>query len=309
MAAVTDRRHTDLYVSAATFLSEHGLHPDPAAYLAHGYVDLCLSAWPGSSGARLDLATRWAVWTWLADDVLDGELRDAEPATVPVFVHALIVALNGKRQDEGPHGARPVVRALCALSRETQASMPEAWWRRYREQVIDWIDAAAAKLVRFVQPARVPSLSQYLALRPADGGMLLAAMWCEVAEECVTPQWTAPVVRLLLDAFSTVGYLANDLAAAVAVAVDGDRFGVVDALEVAEELTRAQAQEQAREWLAAEERRFQVICRAVRTDPALDEATRQLARSLDRFQWALTAWTATSSRCRPPAGVTEAVPR
>ncbi|MCX4750502.1 terpene synthase family protein [Kitasatospora sp. NBC_01287] len=307
MAPVTDRRHTDLYVSAATFLTEHGLHPDPAAHLAHGYVDLCLAAWPGSSGAPLDLATRWAVWTWLADDVLDRELRDAEPATVPAFVHALIIALNGKRQDEGPHATQPVVRALCALSRETQASMPEAWWRRYREQMIDWIDAAAAKLVRFVQPARVPSLSQYLALRPADGGMLLAAMWCEVAEECVTPQWTAPVVRLLLDAFSTVGYLANDLAAAVAV--DRDRFGVVDALRVAEELTRPQARARAEEWLIAERCRFEVLCRAARTDPALDDATHRLAHALDRFLRALTAWTASSPRYRPPAAVAEAAAR
>lgn len=58
--------------------------------------------------------------------------------------------------------------------------------------------AACAKLVDFVQPRRTPTLREYLLLRPTDGGMVLAAMWCELAGRCVTPDWHDALVQSLL---------------------------------------------------------------------------------------------------------------
>lgn len=207
---ITDRRHTDLYVSAATFLTQYRLHPDPAGYLAHGYVDLCLAAWPTASGAELDLATRWAVWTWVVDDVFDSEMVGQPPQTVGEFALSLLLVAGGSARPSPVD--RPTVQALADLVRDTRELMPTGWCKRYIAHLEGWVHAASVKLTDFVQPARTPTLREYLTLRPADGAMLLAAMWCELAEQCITPDWNDALVQSLLRSFSTVGFLTNDLA-------------------------------------------------------------------------------------------------
>ncbi|WP_329578927.1 hypothetical protein OG500_10285 [Kitasatospora sp. NBC_01250] len=196
MTTVTDPRHTDLYVSAATFLTQYGLHPDPAAFLSHGYVDLCLAAWPGACGAELDLATRWAVWTWIVDDTFDTELLGESRQVVGEFALSLLLVAGGSTRP-GP-GDHPAVHALAALAADTRAMVPEFWWQRYLTHLEEWVHAACAKLVDFVQPRRTPTLREYLLLRPTDGGMVLAAMWCELAGRCVTPDWHDALVQSLL---------------------------------------------------------------------------------------------------------------
>ncbi|WP_327068116.1 terpene synthase family protein [Kitasatospora sp. NBC_01250] len=284
----TDARHTDLYVSAATFLTQYGLHPDPAGYLAHGYVDLCLAGWPTACGAELDLATRWALWTWIVDDVFDAELLGESPQVVGEFTLTLLLVAGGSaRPAPGDH---PAVRALADLAADTRAMMPALWWQRYLTHLEEWVHAASAKLLDFVQPHRTPTLRQYLTIRPTDGGMLLAAMWCELAGRCVTPDWNDALVQSLLHSFSTIGCLANGLAADAA-----DTFTAVDALRASHPLPPPQAHAHVRALLDAEERRFWWLCTAVRDDE-LATATRQFARALERFRHALTTWTTTSTR-------------
>ncbi len=178
--------------------------------------------------------------------------------------------------------------------------MPDWWWSRYRASVEAWILAAAEKLQRFVQPSRTPTLREYQVLRPADGGMLLAAQWCELAEQVVTPDWHNPLVQSLLRSFSTVGCLTNDLAASAA----GDTFNAVHALIAAQGLAPGQARERIDELLRAEVFRFWWVYCAVRQGfpvgdpsaggPALD--TGRFAWCLDQFRVALADWTRTSSR-------------
>ena len=301
---VTDPRRTDLYVSAATFLHQHELHPDPSAYLAHGYVDLCLRAWPGATGAPLHLATQWALWTWRADDVFDQELKSAPLREVGGLVVQLVEMLgNGSPPDPDDP---PVVCALADLVERTRPMMPDWWWSRYRAGVETWVLAAADKLQRFVQPSRTPTLREYQMLRPADGGMLLAAMWCELAEQVVTPDWHDPLVQSLLAAFSTIGCLTNDLAAA-----SGDLFNAVDALAAAQGLTPALAWEHVDMVLRAEVSRFRWVYFALQEFAAGTSATgtwlavdtARFAQSLDLFREELTEWTRTSSRyvLAPPA--------
>ncbi|MFF7637802.1 terpene synthase family protein [Kitasatospora sp. NPDC008050] len=154
----------------------------------------------------------------------------------------------------------------------------------------EWVHAASAKLLDFVQPHRTPTLREYLTIRPTDGGMLLAAMWCELAERCVTPDWNDALVQSLLRSFSTVGCLINDLAAGSA-----DAFTAVDALRTSRGLLPTQAHQQVRALLDAEERRFRWLQTAVRDDE-LHIATRRFARSPDHFRHALADWTQVSSR-------------
>ncbi|MFF7634715.1 terpene synthase family protein [Kitasatospora sp. NPDC008050] len=292
LRAVTDHRHTDLYVGVATFLTQYGLRPDPAAYLAHGYVDLCLAAWPSACGAELDLATRWAVWTWIVDDVFDTEMLGASRQLVGEFALSLLLVAGGTARP-GP-GDHPTLHALAALVADTRAMVPEFWWQRYLTHLEEWVHAASAKLVDFVQPQRTPTLREYLLLRPADGGMVLAAMWCELAGRCVTPDWHDALVQSLLRSFSTVGCLTNDLAAA-----DSDTFTASRALRVGQGMPDAEARGKARGLLEAEERRFWWLCTAVRDDAELDTATRRFAHVLDDFRHALADWTRTSSRYVP----------
>lgn len=287
----TDSRHADLFVSATTFLTVHDLHPDPATYLAHGYVDLCLAAWPTAAGAPLDLATRWALLIWLTDDVFDDEMRDATPRTVIEVGRSLVRALGDTHRLVADD--HPAARALAELARETRLMMPEFWWRRYREQLEIWVDAASEKLLHHVQPKQVPTLREYLTIRPADGGMLLAAMWCELAEQCITPDWNEPLLQDMLKAFSTVGCLVNDLSADV-----DDTFTAVGALVGSQGLPRERALREVRELLDAEELRFRWHYDAVRASSS--DRTFRFAGAVNQFRRALTGWTAVSSRYRGP---------
>ncbi|MGF1428058.1 hypothetical protein [Kitasatospora sp. LaBMicrA B282] len=108
-----DRRHADLHAAVHTWLETHRLHPDPGTYLSHGYLRLCLRAWPAASGAPLLLAATWAVWTWLADDVLEvwvvaaGESRWVLRDHLPRRRSGLRpVTRPSRRQEGGPTGRR-----------------------------------------------------------------------------------------------------------------------------------------------------------------------------------------------------------
>ncbi|MBB4924933.1 terpene synthase family protein [Kitasatospora kifunensis] len=299
----TDARYADLYGSARRFLERHGLHPDPIGYLGHGYVQLFLAAWRGATGEPLELAACWGLWTWRLDDILDQEMRDAEPKATGLLVARLLRVLNGVPAEPGDH---PAVRALADLVERTRPAMPESWWTRYSAELDAWLHAATDKLEGFVRPRRTPTLRQYMALRPVDGGMLLAAMWCELAMRCVTPDWDTLAVRSLLGSFSAVGTLANDLASSA----QDDTFTAQDALAHTIGLTVEKARQRVREQLEAESRRFWWQLTALwdsaveaRTtdprDPPPASTTVRFALALDQFQHALTAWTAHSARYRP----------
>ncbi|WP_329572880.1 terpene synthase family protein [Kitasatospora sp. NBC_01266] len=294
--SVTDARHPGLYDATLAFLARHDLQPDPAGFLEHGYVDLFLAAWRGSTGEPLELAACWGLWTWRLDDVLDTELRDADSTTVGALVGRLVDVLDGEPAELGDH---PTVRALAELVRRTRPAMPRGWWERYASELDAWLRAASDKLAAFVQAGRTPSLRQYLTLRPIDGGMLLAAMWTELALDCVTPDWGTLLVHRLLDAFSACGTLTNDLAADPA-----DPFTAQASLAAAG-LSLTEARERVREQLSAEASRVWLLLTAIREDArlagpgAVAPVTLDFALALDRFQRALTDWTRTSSRYRP----------
>lgn len=286
-----------LTVVATDFLAAHGLHPDPAAFLKQGFVGLFRTAWRGAEDSNLRLAMEWALWTWRVDDVIDTDLRDSEPGMVDELVMRLADVLysDGATAGEDDH---PTVRALGHLVGRTVPAMPEEWWRRYRRELDRWLDAAADKLRTHVAPRRIPSLRRYLELRPADGGMLLAAMWTEMALGCVSPDWDSSVIQALLRHFSSAGTLGNDLAAA-----DGDPFTAQAALAQAEGLTAAEARAEVGELLDAERRLFGLFHSAVREpmgwrDPAerIAPATVHLADGLARFLEALDGWTSSSAR-------------
>ena len=295
MERLTDPRHTDLYGGARTWMTGHSLHPEPDAYLEHGYVDLCLTAWPTAAGAPLQLATQWALLIWLLDDIFDQELADAEPAAVLAFARSLQAA-TAHQPTSADHVA---VRALANLARQTQAMMPRRWWNRYQQELLSWVHAARVKAVDYVQPGRVPTLREYQMLRPTDGGMLLAAHWCELAEQVVTPAWNDPLVQDLLGAFSACGYLANDLAA-----LAEERFTAVAALVRTTDCSRLDARDLVESMLRAEEERFWWARTALsdvddaqpRSGAGPVRDTSQFARNLDRFRQALSEWTSASSR-------------
>ncbi|GAA1994791.1 terpene synthase family protein [Kitasatospora viridis] len=299
---VTDPRLADLDSSIRNWLTSNRLVLNVDAFLGHGYLALCLRAWPDSTGARLDLAVRWAIWTWAADDILDSALLDSDQARE--FAADVGRAISGGGLTGAIH---PAVAALVPLAMETRSLMPVEWWRKYQHEMSAWLSSATDRLARYVLPRRVPSLRAYQAIRPDDGGMLLAAAWCELATGCVTDVLDDPLVRVLLMTFSTVGYLANDL-----VADEGDVFTVVRALARTEGLSAEEAHGRAVALLAAELERWQYLCGVVQDDgedgytpPRLAMSpmgletvvdTRRVARIFDQFLRALVEWTATSTR-------------
>lgn len=286
-----------LYGEAHTFLMKHDLHPAPSDYLRQGYVVLCLAAWRGADGPRLELATCWALWTWRTDDVIDTELRDAAPGAADRLVMRLLDVLDGNAAEPTDH---PTVLALADLIDRTALVMPQEWWTRYQTELDAWLNAAADKLSTYVQPGRTPSLREYLMLRPVDGGMLLAAMWCELAMDCVTPDWSSLLVHRLLDAFSAVGTLRNDLASTDA----RDTFTAQAALSRSAGLPPQKAREKVFGQLDAERERFWFTMTAVRDEacladteaPAVSPVTAMFATALDQFLRALADWTQVSSR-------------
>ena len=160
-AKTFDPRRTDLYVGARTWMVQFDLHPAPDDYLGHGYVELCLRAWPTAAGAPLHLAAQWALLVWLLDDELDQEPLGAAPDVVDRLVLALLDAAAGASRP------RPTItlssRRWRIWSQRTREMMPGFWWGRYRRQLAAWIRAANEKLVDYVRsradadPARVPA--------------------------------------------------------------------------------------------------------------------------------------------------------
>ncbi|MDH6117246.1 hypothetical protein ABH930_001769 [Kitasatospora sp. GAS204A] len=300
----TDTRYPGLHRAVLAFLERHALHHDPLGYLDHGYVTLFLAAWRGSTGEPLELAACWGLLVWRLDDVIDTELRDAAPKAVGQLVARLVDVLDGESAEQGDH---PTVRALAELVRRTFTVMPEDWWARYASELDAWIRAAVDKLEGYVRPRRTPTLREYVTLRPIDGGMLLAAMWTELALQCVTPDWTSLPVNSLLSCFSEIGTLTNDLAANG----QGDTFTAQDALARTTGLSAEQARQRVGQQLEAEKHRFAWLLMAVRADAIADLAGRYpaplspdtvtFALALDRFRQALTDWTGTSSRYQPAA--------
>ncbi|WP_280721277.1 terpene synthase family protein [Kitasatospora sp. MAA4] len=278
------------------------VHPAPDDYLGHEYVELCLRGWPTAVGAPLHLGVQWALLAWLLDDEFDREARGASPEVVDRLVVALLDAVAGDAQPGA--GDHPLVRALADLVERTREMMPGFWWGRYRRQFAAWVQAANEKLTDYVRPGRTPTLREYELLRPADGGMLLAAMWCELAEQCVTPEWNTPLVQELLRSFSACGCLANDLAAG-----PEDAFTAVAALVRSAGLPVRDAEERVRELLRAQELGFwwaHAVLVADEANPQHEAAglildTSRFAGTLDRFRAALSEWTATSSRYAPAA--------
>ncbi|MDH6121428.1 hypothetical protein ABH930_006909 [Kitasatospora sp. GAS204A] len=304
----SDTRHPGLHRAVHAFLERHALHHDPLGYLEHGYVPLFLAGWRGSTGEPLELAACWGLLVWRLDDVFDTELRDAALKVVSVLVARLVDVLDGEPAEPGDH---PAVRALADLVERTRAVMPEGWWTRYTAELDAWLHAAADKLEGYVRPCRTPTLREYVTLRPIDGGMLLAAMWTELALQCVTPDWTSLPVNSLLSCFSEIGTLTNDLAANG----QGDTFTAQDALARSTGLSAEQARRRVREQLEAEKHRFAWLLMAVRADAIADLAGRypaplsadtvRFALALDRFRQALTDWTRTSSRYQQTTALIE----
>lgn len=311
---LTDRRYATLAVAIRKWLDDSQLTPDPEALLEHDYLSLCLRAWPESSGDRLTLATQWALWTWIMDDHLDTGRFDSssgqfDQVMLNAFTGAVYQALDGLSPADG--ATHPAVTALGPLVEATRAAMPADWWRRYERDVHVWLHSAAIKRVRFLQPARTPGLRDYQTIRPADGGMMMASGWCELATSCVTTERHVPLLQSLLASFSTVGYLANDLAAG-----PDDVFTVVNALAKTERLKLPRARARATGLLAAELERWTYLCGAVTDTPGddfrmtpgfvtstsgatLSVDTARFARTHDRFLRALVEWTASSSRYAP----------
>lgn len=307
------RRQAELEASIREWLTSNQLIPNLDAFLGHGYLELCLRAWPDATGERLGLAARWAIWTWIADDILDTELL-TYPEVV-AFTTAVGRAISGGASYDDTH---PAVRPLARLAMDARMLMPVAWWRQFDHEMSAWLDAATAKLARYVRPGRVPSLRAYQTIRPEDGGMRLAAMWTELATGCIAGERETPAVQELLRAFSTVGCLANDLAAA-----DDDVFTVVRALAKSEGVSIEQARARAVDLLVAERERWCFLCDAAQdegedgqsaprlamspTDAEVVVDSPRAARNLDQFLRALLEWTETSTRYAP--ATVEGAPR
>lgn len=306
MTAPLDLRRDALTAFAEDFLRTYDLHPDPAAYLAQGFVDLALAAWRGSVGERLDLATRWALWMWLADDHVDSDLQQGAAADALVM-RLLEILLDEQRSSPTDH---PCARALEYLVGSTTALMPRAWWIRYRDELAEWLQAAVDKRHSFVLPGRTPSLREYLAFRPVDGGMKVAAMWTELALDCVSPDWTSYELRCALDAFSAVGTLLNDLAA-----LDSDTITAQAALAHSARIPLAEARQEISRLIDAQKRLFWVQEIAITDDAdrggegALAPETALLVRGCGRFLQALSNWTRSSSRYADEAASQLAVAR
>lgn len=313
-AARPDPRLADLDAAIRAWLTTSRLIPDVDALLAHGYIDLCLRAWPDVTGERLTLATRWAIWTWIVDDILDSAVLDA--AEVRHFATEVSRAISGGALVGEIH---PAVAALVPLAAATRTLMPATWWHAYQGELVGWVVAVGHKLAEHVRPGRVPSLREYQALRPTDGGMVLAARWTELATATVPDQQHGGRFQEILTAFSTVGCLTNDVRAA-----DGELFSLITVLTRSERLTTQQARNRVATQLAVEWERWEAACWAAQdgsegslaepvliTSPLGVEVIVNEARCvlhLDQFLRALLAWTETSTRYVPRPAV-EAVAR
>lgn len=299
MGSVPASKRDELTREMAHWMTNAGISPpgvSATAYLSAGFVPLALAVWPlpQSSRPRLVLTVKWMLWMWLADDHYDTVLLGERAHVAAEFHQQCSDALDQPDTCEQRH---PLAKEVVSLARQTSEMMPPWWWKRYQQTMTQWMERAYLNHVHYDRPQTTPTVAEYLAERPIDGGMMLAAQWCDLAlNSCITEEeWASPRVQDILTRFSNVSCWMNDLHDDPKLYEAGKGRNLVSSL-VLEGFTPDVATAHVAALTESERRLLMFLGTAAARDATARHGLRDWIFNLLLFTEELEKWTNTSSR-------------
>lgn len=207
-------RRAELEERAVAWLDRSGIFRDAterAWSIATHSTDFSCRMIPHGRDEPLLLFIEWNHWAFALDDLW----HDTGAADIKT---ARIVDLNARisRCLEAPGsamlGTSPFDRALEDLAARTRALAGPVQLRRVAEGMRDWLFGAAWQ-VSNIERRVMPTLSDYVALRPSINGTRFSLAWNQIASGIEVPdeELSAPPVQALTEAAGFIVSCDNDL--------------------------------------------------------------------------------------------------
>lgn len=255
--------------------------PAGTRLIAHRYDQVHAQMWAAAEWKRLWLANRLLLHMWWIDDILDDPAR--KDAGDIAATHREVLMQRSTGRNDGSH-------VLAELMNEVYALMPESWIRRVRSLYIAYLDTSLAHREGI---GTVPTLEEYLRLRPLMGGMYYATALSELAYDCPLPR------RLSANGWSydltlRVNHIccwANDLYAYDREVSKGDPFNLVAILHAHHGLTLSRAVETVTNLTNSELAVFSLL-----SVPAADISMSRYLQGLKDMLAAILSWSAHTLR-------------
>ncbi len=184
---------------------------DRAWSIATHSTDFSCRIIPYGDDEPLLLFIEWNHWAFALDDIChDTGAADIRTATI-VDLNARIARCL-EAPGSGMLGSSPFDAALEDLAARTRAMTTPVQLRRVTEGLRDWLFGAAWQ-VSNVERGVMPSLSDYVAMRPSINGTRFSLSWSEIASGIRIPDhelYSAPV-QALTEAAGFIVSCDNDL--------------------------------------------------------------------------------------------------
>ncbi|WP_440073294.1 terpene synthase family protein [Streptosporangium sp. OZ121] len=180
-----------LAADTAEWIRRSGLFPATRGqaerhFISQRHAALHARIWPEADYPRLWLANRLLTYCWWMDDVLDSP----EPI-VDIGIGDLVEALrdtSAGRPVDPALAAEPAVGVFRDLWSEAAGMAPPFWLSRLTTFFLDYLSVSMRHRDRLYDPARVPSLTDYLSSRNDLGAMFYATAATELAYATFLPE-------------------------------------------------------------------------------------------------------------------------
>lgn len=255
--------------------------PEGTHMEGHRYDQVHARMWPAAEWERLWLANRLLLHMWWIDDILDDPSRN--DVDLIAASHCDVLAQNSPGRNDGS-------RVLAELLQEASRFMPESWMQRARQLYLDYLNTSLAQRGHI---GTVPTLEEYLRLRPFMGGMFYATALSELAHDCPLPRqlsangWTHDLTLRV----NRICCWANDLYAYAREASRGDAFNLVAILRAHHGFTLRKAMETVTHLIESE-----LAILSLLSVPTTNSSMVRYLQSLKDMVAAILSWSAHTSR-------------
>jgi 5-epi-alpha-selinene synthase len=278
---------------SSTGLVRHPAGADRAAAARFGW--LAARAYPWSSPEGLQLASDWATWLFMRDDLCDeGGLR-ADPMAMRRHCDAMIRILL-----EGPTvsgGSDPHATALADLRARIMRLGGYERLGRFVGPMVDYFEACVWEAENRAAVA-VPTIPEYIAMRRHTGGVMTCLAIADVIDG-IRPSLADqqdPRVRRLIEIANDAICWSNDIFSAEKEMFQGDVHNLVLVVKHARDCDLETAIEYVAHMHDAIIREFELVEAGLDPDPPL----RRFVTALATWVRANLDWSIESGRYRAP---------
>lgn len=284
-------QHHALFTSASRYKRFTALRPGWLA--AH--------TTPHATPHTLQLVTDWCSWFFIHDDYCDEGGIGRNPQAMQTLHARFLAVLNGGR---GLSEDIPLTTALHELWERTLPLVSEGWQRRFVANMETFFNAGVWEATNRSK-GEIPSLADYLRMRPFTGGMFPYLDLIEMSESLHLAQEIRnhPMVYPLFTTTANLVSWANDVLSLPKELKQGDIHNVVFSIQQSQSLTVQEALDQAAALHNSEIEHFiQVESALPHFDKKTDAILQQYTLALRLLIRGSLDWLSTSVRYRVVTG-------